>query len=463
MMALLLMLSLFTLAFPLRQPELFVSPRIRAGATSSLNWSGYAVTGPAGSVTDAKSSWVVPAIVGTCPSTNQYSSFWVGIDGYSSSTVEQTGTDSDCQNGTPTYYAWFEFYPKPAFLINTLTISPGDKISAEVTYQGGVFTVSITDVTTGQSFSTSARINSAQRSSAEWIAEAPSSSGGILPLANFGAVNFGFDYTVITSTCFATLGGTTGSIASFGSSVQQITMVDSSGTIIAQPSSLSTDGTSFSVQRVTSTTGSFDFSLSVNPGSASVAQGGSTTATVTVSLVGGTTQTVSLSTFVSPAETTISTSLSPSSGSPTFTSLLSATTAGSTPAGTYTITITGTGGGVTHSTSFTLTVATAGTSQSLLVNVSTDKTSYTQNSWAYITVKVTSSTGSAVAGATVTVTVTDPNGGTATGTSTTDSNGFAHFKYRISPNALLGTYTVTSTASASGYNSGSGSTTFQVS
>src|SRR5262245_38418315 len=73
-------------------------------ATSS-NWSGYAVTGAPGSVTDVQGSWVVPAV--TCSGgPNQYAAIWVGIDGFNSNTVEQTGTDSDCQNGTPTYYAW---------------------------------------------------------------------------------------------------------------------------------------------------------------------------------------------------------------------------------------------------------------------------------------------------------------------------------------------------------------------
>src|SRR6266542_694566 len=68
-------------------------------SVGSLNWSGYAVTGAPGSVTDAKGSWVVPSIQGNCGSTNAYASFWVGIDGFSSNTVEQVGTDSDCQNG----------------------------------------------------------------------------------------------------------------------------------------------------------------------------------------------------------------------------------------------------------------------------------------------------------------------------------------------------------------------------
>lgn len=205
------------------------------------------MTGSSGSVSDAKGSWVVPAIQGTCPGTNQYSSFWVGIDGFNSGTVEQTGTDSDCQNGVPTYYAWYEFYPHPSFLINSITVHPGDRISADATFNGKSFVVTITDTTTSQTFSTSARVRGAQRSSAEWIAEAPSSSGGILPLANFGTVAFGNDNTGVANTCDATINGVTGAVGSFGSSLQQITMVTNSGAVKASPSNLSSDGTSFTV------------------------------------------------------------------------------------------------------------------------------------------------------------------------------------------------------------------------
>ncbi len=218
-----------------------------AGSSNSLNWAGYAVTAAAGSVSDVKGSWVVPAIQGACPSTNQYSSFWVGIDGFNSNTVEQTGTDSDCRGGAPTYYAWYEFYPHPSKVISSVAVHPGDVMSADVLYTGGRFTVTIQDVTTGASAHASAKVNSAQRSSAEWIAEAPSSSGGILPLADFGTVSFGTDYTGVASTCTATIAGVTGAIGSFGSNVQSISMVTSSGALKASPASLSMDGTSFSV------------------------------------------------------------------------------------------------------------------------------------------------------------------------------------------------------------------------
>src|ERR1700692_4289152 len=91
------------------------------GTGESENWSGYAVTGS--SFTRAEGSWIVPTV--DCSKTpGTYSVFWVGLDGYSSSTVEQTGTDSDCDGDTASYYAWYEFYPKFAKSIS-LSVSPG--------------------------------------------------------------------------------------------------------------------------------------------------------------------------------------------------------------------------------------------------------------------------------------------------------------------------------------------------
>jgi hypothetical protein len=98
------------------------SPRVIENVTvsDSTNWSGYAVTGSA--FTTAKASWIIPTV--TCSKTpNTYSSFWVGIDGWTSSTVEQTGTDSDCNGSRASYYAWYEFYPAGSVLISSVPVS----------------------------------------------------------------------------------------------------------------------------------------------------------------------------------------------------------------------------------------------------------------------------------------------------------------------------------------------------
>ncbi len=108
------------------------APRIhvRDGRNStSTNWSGYASTGT--TYNDVKGSWTQPTA--SCSSgQTAYSSFWVGIDGDTTNTVEQTGTDADCSSGTPTYYAWYEMYPK--FPVNlspsSYPVLPGDGITA---------------------------------------------------------------------------------------------------------------------------------------------------------------------------------------------------------------------------------------------------------------------------------------------------------------------------------------------
>jgi len=55
------------------------------------------------------------------------------------------------------------------------------------------------------------------------------------------------DFTAVAGTCTATISGATGNIQSFSTAIQQITMVTIRGIVKAQPSSLSTDGTSFTV------------------------------------------------------------------------------------------------------------------------------------------------------------------------------------------------------------------------
>ena len=161
------------------------APNHRITRSTSTNWAGYSATG--GTFTSVSATWKQPAAA--CTSATAYSSFWVGLDGDGTNTVEQIGTDADCSGGKPVYYAWYEMYPK--FPVNlSLTINPGDTVSAKVTTGGnGSFTLTIRDTTTGGSFTTTQKLRHAKLGSAEVIAEAPS-SGGVLPLANFGTVGF---------------------------------------------------------------------------------------------------------------------------------------------------------------------------------------------------------------------------------------------------------------------------------
>jgi hypothetical protein len=161
-------------------------PNHKVSQSTSSNWSGYAAIN--GRYTSVSATWKQPTA--SCTSATTYSSFWAGLDGDGSNTVEQTGTSADCSGGTPKYYAWYEMYPKfPTNL--SIAIRPGDSISASVTTDGsGHFTLTITNNTTGASFSTNQHLSHAKLQSAEAIAEAPSGSGGVLPLTNFGTVSF---------------------------------------------------------------------------------------------------------------------------------------------------------------------------------------------------------------------------------------------------------------------------------
>jgi Fibronectin type III domain len=99
-----------------------------------------------------------------------------------------------------------------------------------------------------------------------------------------------------------------------------------------------------------------DFSLAVTPSSRSIARGGSTTYTVTVTAVNGFSGVVSFSSSISPAASGSTRSFSP----PTVTlgatgsATLTVTTAKKTPKHTYTITITATSGSLVHTTTVTL-------------------------------------------------------------------------------------------------------------
>jgi hypothetical protein len=101
-------------------------------------------------VTAVSGSWVVPTVTGSGRGPT-YSGVWVGIDGFSSNTVEQIGTEQDAVKGVARYYAWWEMYSsgigQPEQLISGSTIKPGDAITASVQYMGsGNFVLTINDI-----------------------------------------------------------------------------------------------------------------------------------------------------------------------------------------------------------------------------------------------------------------------------------------------------------------------------
>jgi hypothetical protein len=195
---------------------------------TSDNWAGYAATG--GNYTSVSSNWVQPGV--NCGGEDTYSSFWVGIDGDGTDSVEQTGTEADCSGGSPQYSAWYEMYPAYPVTYND-NVSPGDSMSASVTTDGqGDFTLTLTDNTEGWTETTNQYSSSAADGSAEVIAEAPYSNG-VLPLSDFGTVDF--------------TGSTVNGGALGDSSPDSIDLVSDSGVTEATTSGLDSSGEDFSV------------------------------------------------------------------------------------------------------------------------------------------------------------------------------------------------------------------------
>jgi hypothetical protein len=197
---------------------------------TSENWAGYAATGAAGSFTSVSASWAQPAV--SCGGTDTFSAFWAGLDGDGTPTVEQTGTEADCNQGTASYQGWYEIFPNaPVFYPDP--VQPGDGMSASVLADGnGIFTLTLRDATQGWTQATQQAGPGAQLGSAEVIAEAPS-NGTVLPLADFGTVNFT---------------GVTVDDAPIGTdaNLSELTLSAPDGTALATPSAL-TAGNAFSV------------------------------------------------------------------------------------------------------------------------------------------------------------------------------------------------------------------------
>ena len=202
----------------------------------STNWSGFADTSTTfGTITG---NWAEPSV--SCSGKTTLAVFWVGIDGFTSGTVEQDGTLAECSGGRAFYFSWWEMFPTNAIQVVGSSVQPGDNISASVVRSGTSYALRVTDSShPANSFTTTQSCSGCANSSAEWIAEAPSGSGGVLPLANFHSW---------------TLSGATvnsGVISSFPD--DEITMVDNAGRVKAQPGPLNGSGNGFSVTWVRST------------------------------------------------------------------------------------------------------------------------------------------------------------------------------------------------------------------
>lgn len=178
--------------------------------STSTNWSGYALLHKKPAFSSVAGAWIVPSVqqaFGTCSGGTDYSSQWVGIDGFENTYLLQAGSDADasCTGGTTTttYYPWIEWLPEVEIELtqqngNPLPFAPGDYLTVVVTatnWSGGESTngaLLYTDVT--QNWQISASFTAADLGgsfvvgqSAEWIVESPEVGEAIANLANYVA------------------------------------------------------------------------------------------------------------------------------------------------------------------------------------------------------------------------------------------------------------------------------------
>ena len=175
----------------------------------SYNWSGYVdqATNRLPAFSRVSGSWAMPTV--TCTNEDTITSEWVGLDGWSTQTVEQAGTLGWCFQDTATYYSWWEMFPSSSIQVGA-SVQPGDAISASVSRSGpAAYTLSVTDTThPANSFTQLASCATACRdASAEWIAERPGFSIGLAPLADYG--------TWTLANAQETYRGVTGNISSY--------------------------------------------------------------------------------------------------------------------------------------------------------------------------------------------------------------------------------------------------------
>jgi hypothetical protein len=198
------------------------NPGVPVVPSQSPNWPGYALDGT--SLNGAQGTFNVPNLSATAGTS--VASKWVGVDGNTNSFLIQTGVTElyDPTTNSVLAYAWWEILPAPNTPILTMTVSPGDSITATVQQVAGT-TWGISVVDTGQSF-TSDQYYAGPETSAEWIFEAPSLNGSVQQLGVYSP-----------SVTFS-------SLAVDGNQVQfdRLFMVDNIGAVVSSPLSLDANG-----------------------------------------------------------------------------------------------------------------------------------------------------------------------------------------------------------------------------
>ncbi len=175
---------------------------VGGGVRVASNWSGEVERGS--NLTSVSATWTVPSVVAS--TSLAFAATWVGIGGYSGTTLIQTGTIEATETRQVGYTAWVEVLPELPWTL-TSAASPGGSASFVVA-PGNVMEASVTATGTGDLWQVTVSDTTAKwtyahifgypvtATSAEWITERPSLITSITrktmlaTLADYGSTRF---------------------------------------------------------------------------------------------------------------------------------------------------------------------------------------------------------------------------------------------------------------------------------
>jgi hypothetical protein len=182
-------------------------------SSNSVNWSGYVATGH--TFTKVQGDITVPTV--TCTVPNAQTFFWVGLDGYNDSTLEQVGVGAECSGAThPTvsYFGWWEMVNGNSgdyihkIATSQLHVAPGNRVAAIVAVKPGSndFDLELDNTTVKQPIVKLTEGGFATKhQTAEWIVERPKVNGQSSSLARWTPNASLFAYAEATSTTNSSL------------------------------------------------------------------------------------------------------------------------------------------------------------------------------------------------------------------------------------------------------------------
>jgi hypothetical protein len=210
------------------------------GAGASANWAGYVAEGDV--YTGVHASWVVPRVSPSDTSDVSADTTWVGVGGVDSRDLIQAGTQAIVEDGRVVYEAWYEILPDYQTKI-PLKVRAGDSVSVSLKeVSPDVWELTFLNNTSGHTYQKNIEYKSSH-SSAEWIEEMPvgvvGHSLGYLPLDNFERVQF--------TDAKAVVNGEEKTLRE--ANALPLAMRMHHGAMLAAPSTVGSEGSSFSVAR----------------------------------------------------------------------------------------------------------------------------------------------------------------------------------------------------------------------